>query len=326
MARHKRRKNKPKKVVSTKHEEKVHTKIDSSWYDKNYKKLLIIPFVMLLAAFFIIGLHYYNTGDVLNKGITLKGGSSITLTSSMVDVASLDVVALENELKAAFPHVDISTRLQRQFTEIVAVDITVDITDQADLDAFQAKLIELVPSLDPDEIRDNFGITGSVLGQTFFSQIVKAMIISFILMGIVVFIQFRVPTPSLAVILAAFSDIVVTLATVDLLGIKLSTAGIAAFLMLIGYSVDTDILLSTKTLKSKEGSLNHRIFGAFKTGMMMNLTTLAAVTVGLLFSESETITQIMTILFIGLIADMINTWLQNVGILKMYVERKNVQR
>ena len=41
--------------------------------------------------------------------------------------------------------------------------------------------------------------------------------------------------PSIAVILAAFADIVMTVATVDVLGISLSSAGIIAFLMLIGY-------------------------------------------------------------------------------------------
>ena len=68
-------------------------------------------------------------------------------------------------------------------------------------------------------------------------------------MGLVVFIYFRTLVPSLAVILAAFSDIVVTLAIFNLTGEKLSTAGVAAFLMLIGYSVDTDILLNTRVLK-----------------------------------------------------------------------------
>ncbi len=36
----------------------------------------------------------------------------------------------------------------------------------------------------------------------------------------------------------------------------------------------------------------------------------------------ETIIQIMTILLVGLIVDMINTWLQNVGILRWHLEKK----
>ena len=59
----------------------------------------------------------------------------------------------------------------------------------------------------------------------------------------------EVPSPTLAVILAAFSDMVVTLSIFNLTGMQLGKGGIAAFLMLIGYSVDTDILLSTMVLK-----------------------------------------------------------------------------
>ena len=58
--------------------------------------------------------------------------------------------------------------------------------------------------------------------------------------------------PSIAVIFAAFSDIVFALVIVDFMEIKLSAAGIAAFLMLIGYSVDTDILLTSRALKRGE--------------------------------------------------------------------------
>ncbi len=65
-----------------------------------------------------------------------------------------------------------------------------------------------------------------------------------------------------------------------------------------------------------------RIFSSIKTGLTMNLTTLAAVTVALIVSKSEVITQIMTILLIGLIIDSLNTWIQNVGILRLYMEYK----
>jgi len=86
-------------------------------------------------------------------------------------------------------------------------------------------------------------------------------------MSIVVFIIFRTPIPSIAVIFAAFTDIVLTIATANLLGMSVSTAGIVAILMLIGYSVDSDILLTTRVLKRKDERVNSRIFGAFKTGI-----------------------------------------------------------
>ena len=145
-------------------------------------------------------------------------------------------------------------------------------------------------------------------------------------MGIVVFIYFRTIVPSLAVILAAASDIIITLAVFNLTGMKLSSAGIAAFLMLIGYSVDTDIMLSTKMLKRKQQSVMARVYSALRTGLTMSATTITAVLVAFLLAKSDVVKQIMVILLIGLITDLLMTWIQNVGILRLYLEKKQEKR
>ncbi|MFH1365150.1 MAG: hypothetical protein ABIH28_01030 [archaeon] len=142
-----------------------------------------------------------------------------------------------------------------------------------------------------------------------------------VILGIVYFI-FSIP--SFAVILSAFADILMTLVFVNMLGMKISGAGIVAFLMLIGYSVDTDILLTTRLLKRSEGTLNERLFGAFKTGITMTLTSLFAVGAALIIVKSFSIvlSQIFTILFIGLCFDIFNTWITNASIIKWYAERR----
>ena len=60
-----------------------------------------------------------------------------------------------------------------------------------------------------------------------------------------------------------------------------------------------------------------------KTGLMMSITTICAIIVALIFAQSEVIRQIMTILLIGLLADMINTWIQNVCIIRIYLDKKH---
>ena len=59
-----------------------------------------------------------------------------------------------------------------------------------------------------------------------------------------------------------------------------------------------------------------------RTGFTMSFTTLAAILVALIFVQSETVKQIMIILFIGLIVDLLMTWIQNVGVLRLYLEKK----
>ncbi len=147
-------------------------------------------------------------------------------------------------------------------------------------------------------------------------------IIYFLILILLLF-YFVESLPSIAVIFAAFCDIVLALAVVNLMGIRLSAAGIAAFLMLIGYSVDTDILLTSRALQ-REDTLNKRIYRAFKTGILMTLTALAAILPAFFIVTGlpDSFRQIFLILAIGLGADIFNTWLTNAGIIKWYIQRR----
>jgi preprotein translocase subunit SecF len=325
-----------------------------NFYEKYYKKLLIIPFLLLILAISQIVIQTITTGDFINKGVSLKGGVTVTIPEIT------DINKLQSDLKETFKKADISVReLSSAGTQIGVI-----------IDASDIKGEELINELVKLGFKKgDLGIeeTGASLGESFFKETFRAIIIAFVFMGLVVFLYFsenlkskfivgilsliiaslvffidnlifnllavllgialvyfylKHSIPSIAVILAAFSDIIVTLAIVNLFGIKLSTAGIAAFLMLIGYSVDTDILLSTRVLKRKEKSIFERIMGAMKTGLTMNGTTLVAVIIALFITDSYVIRQIMIILLIGLFVDIINTWIQNAGILRLYLEKK----
>jgi len=60
-----------------------------------------------------------------------------------------------------------------------------------------------------------------------------ALITSFVLMGIVVLIVYRSLVPSMAIIFSALFDLVVTIALIDLFGIRISSAGVAALILVI---------------------------------------------------------------------------------------------
>jgi preprotein translocase subunit SecF len=55
---------------------------------------------------------------------------------------------------------------------------------------------------------------------------------------------------------------------------------------------------------------------------MMNAATLVAVVAGLIVAQSPVLREIMIIVIIGIFADMLNTWIQNAGLLRWYMERK----
>ncbi len=289
-------------------------------YDKKYKLLLIIPFLILFLALIQISYQVYTTGDFIKKDVSLKGGVTVTIPYDK----NVDATQIEKQISLQFPRNDIAARTLRSAGTIVGILVEADI-DGNDKIQVQNLLQAVESSLGIDLSKVDYGIEiiGSSLGASFFKESLIALAVAFLFMGLVVLIYFRTFIPSIAIILAAFSDMIVALAVINILDIKIGTAGIAAFLMLIGYSVDTDILLTVRVLKRKEGTVMDRIISSLKTGMTMTITAIVSVIVALLVTQSEVIRQIMLILLIGLIADIFNTWIQNVSLLRIYIEKKS---
>ena len=286
-----------------------------NWYDKNYKLLFIIPAALLLFSLVYLYIFIGNTGDIIYKDVTLSGGTTITVFDSSVDIDNL-----KTNLKDEFS--DLRARKISDFRTGKQLGFFVE--TKAGVEEIEGALEEFL-GYKLDRNNSSIEFSGATLSEGFYKQLRFAIILAFIFMAIVVFVIFRTFVPSLAVILSAFADIVMTLAFVNILGMELSTAGIIAFLMLIGYSVDTDILLTSRLLKGRGGSVNARVWDSFKTGTTMTLTSIASISVSLLiiFNFSETLRQIFSILVIGLSFDLINTWFANAGILKWYVEKKH---
>ncbi|MFT4303320.1 MAG: protein translocase subunit SecF [Candidatus Woesearchaeota archaeon] len=281
-------------------------------YLEHYKIILIIPFIFLLLAIAQISYQTATTGDFINKDITLKGGISLT-----IEIGEIDIIDLQSHL-ALEGHITNVRNIYsgaRVIGTIIESDL--DISDDEGIDSLKESVRSYVPF-------ENYSLegVGAAISQSFFNQAMIALVFSFLLMGLIVTITFKSFIPSLAVIAAAFSDIIITIAIVNLFGLTFSTASLAALLMLIGYSVDTNILLTTRVLKRTEGTVLDRIASAFKTGILMSCTTLVAISIALFVASSGVIQQIMLILFIGILVDQMNTWAQNTGILRWYLEKK----
>jgi len=288
-------------------------------YNKNYKFLLLVPLILLLISLFFIYSFYQQNQDFIKKDVSLTGGTTITIyPESQIDLADLKTYLGQESPDASVREI---TGLRTGNQEAIIIE--------SPLSPEELKpILEDYLEYELDSENSSTEFTGAILSEEFYNQLIRAIIFAFIFMAIIVFIIFRTFVPSLAVILSAFADIVMTLALVDFLELKLSSAGIVAFLMLIGYSVDTDIMLTSKLLKQREYDLDTRLFSSFKTGITMTLTSIAAVVVALLLtaSFSETLKQIFLILTIGLCFDLLNTWFTNASILKWYIERKNKER
>ncbi len=332
------------------------------WYNKNYKKLLIIPAIVLALSLIYIGIFYIQNGDIINKDVSLTGGTTITIQTQ---ISAQD---LETEISKTLTDFEITTISNNAGTQIQLAIIV----GEENKEILEAVLEDFLGYGLTSANGVSKETTSASLSADFYKQLIVAVLIAFFWMAAVVFLIFSTgkktkfwviilnillgffmgnlflkinpiisgiifiafatvliriyiknSIPAFAVMLSAFANIIMALAVVDLVGIKISTAGIVAFLMLIGYSVDTDILLTTRMLKKHEAT-NTALFGAFKTGTTMTITSIIAITAALIvvFPFASVLNQIFTILLIGLGFDLFNTWITNASIIKWYVETK----
>ncbi|RMG82334.1 MAG: protein translocase subunit SecF [Bacteroidetes bacterium] len=296
--------------------EKSEIKKKENWHDRYYKILLIIPVALFLVAIIHTSLFYSSTGDFFAKDISLTGGTSVTLNGKF------DERKIKEDLSGKLAELN-----TREIFDVVTGEKKAIVLETVTDGEETRQILEEYLGYKLTNENSSFEFTGSILSKSFYKQLILALLFAFLFMAVVVFILFRTFVPSSAVIISALGDILMTLTVVNLLGIKVSSAGIVAFLMLVGYSVDTDILLTTRILKRrKEGQLNERIYGAFKTGMTMTLTSLLAMVFAFFIvrSFSQVLTQIFTVLIIGLSFDILNTWITNTSILKWYAIKKKL--
>lgn len=271
-------------------------------FEKLWKIWLFVPFIILLASAAFLLNSYINTGDFVSRDVELVGGNMITMKLE----GPVDFSALQSALPYAKLHV--TTGMNNELLVETASDIDVEKVI-ADLSSFGLS--------NEYEIKT----VGPALGDIFWRQAQLAIIIAFILMSIVVFILFRKVVPSSIVIFSVVVDVIATLAVMNIIGISLSMPVLAALLMIIGYSVDTDILLTSELLKARGMEISESIKNAMTTGLTMSFTTLAALSALYFVSGDFVLGQIALVLMIGIIVDIFVTWMGNTSILKLWLMR-----
>jgi preprotein translocase subunit SecF len=267
------------------------------------KQLVAIPLVLLLISLVVLAFYTATTGMPVTPGIDFSGGTAVTIQTT-------DTVAQIQSAFADYPLVDVSDVNGGKFLKFSTMD-----------DAKFKSLSALISAKYPDSKIDQIGES---FGKSLQYQAVIALLFSFIGMALVIFISFRTFVPAFAVVLSAFADMVMTAAMMNVVGITLTLGTTAALLMLIGYSVDSDILLTNRVLK-RQGKLHDKLAGAFHTGIIMTSTTFAAATALFIVSwigSIQILMDISAVLLIGLVADVLNTWLTNAAILKWYAQSR----
>lgn len=282
--------------------------LDNFVKNHDNRQLLVLPLAILAVSLLILLVSFVNSGSPVILGMDFQGGTQISIETA-------DSPAVLEKMYSSYPLTDIRQAGSRIIMQFGVMDNDQQQQLETDVTGHYSNV----------QIQH----IGPTYGKNLQIQAIQAICISFIGMSIVVFLIFRTLIPSLAVILSAFSDIIIAAAFMRVAGIELSLGTLAALLMLIGYSVDSDILLTNRVIK-RRGTVDEKVSRAMHTGITMTTTTLAALAVMYLvstfsylvipsFTQITLLSQISIVLIAGLFADMMNTWLLNTGILRWYV-------
>ena len=265
------------------------------------RQLAAIPLAVLLLAFLVIGGTYATTGQPAEAGIEFTGGTELRVETieDAFDVAPSSVQSVAGGSSTAGADVYVVT-FQETDSEAAR-----ELESQAEAAGLTV--------LSTQSTSPSFGASTQRLA-------LGGVVMAFVGMSVVVFLLFRTFVPSVAVVVSAFSDVVIPVAVMNLVGIQLSLGTVAALLMLIGYSVDSDILLNNHVLR-RGASFYESAYSAMRTGVTMTLTSLSAVIVMTIVASVfgvALLASIGTVLAIGLVADLMNTYLLNMSLLRWY--------
>ncbi len=151
----------------------------------------------------------------------------------------------------------------------------------------------------------------------------QAALMSAIFSIVLIFILFRNIGPSVAVLSGAAADVTISVGLMAFFQIPMTLASFSALMSLVGYSLDTDILLTTNILKKgRDETAEESAWKAMHSGVLMTFSGILSF--GVLFYISWLLkipvySQISSTVLLGLVGDLFATWgINAVLLLKLF--------
>ena len=275
------------------------------------RQLAAVPLAVLAVALLVLSGSFLVYGTPVQLGMDFAGGAELTVQTTSSEEEIQNAFDVEPDSIQAVQAPGVENQYTVQFAGIEDSEAIQALTEQAETN--------LEADGDASVVQQESTASPAFAEQTQQTALL-GLAVAFLGMSVIAFVLFRTFVPSIAIVASAFSDIVIPLAFMSIVGIQLSLGTVAALLMLIGYSVDSDILLNNHILR-REGDFFESTHRAMRTGITMTVTSMMAMLVmgvtAYLFGV-ELLASIGIILFVGLAADLMNTYMLNLSMLRWY--------
>ena len=257
------------------------TKID---FIKYFKSAIALSAILILTGVFSL---ISNKGPKLS--IDFNGGTLIAVQyNKEINLNSIRTALKEIEINGQI--FDFSKSEIKNFGNTAAVSLRIANLEK-EPENFSESLINILKQIYPNNIPDNpddFVLSiekvGPKIGSELSGKALMAIVYAILLILIYISIRFEF-IYAIGAIAAIFHDVIITLGIFSILGYEISLAIIAAFLTIVGYSLNDTIVIfdrireNMKTLKKQDVSniVNKSINESLSRTVVTSLTTLFVV-------------------------------------------------
>ncbi len=294
--------------------------INISWPVENlsHKKLIAIPLIIATIFGGFIGLHWIVSGTPVPMSLEFSGGSYIRIQNIQNTTQTQNA-----ELKTSIEQEFGGSAKVHGFENGVSIETSANLLGTMENLTAEDRIRSLIGNLEIEEDADiNIQTMGSIITNLYKKQARNAAIGAIIAMAIILFFALRHYTAIGSILSVIGLDFLGILGGMSILGIPLSLSSMAGILLIFGYAVNTNILLSTNILRRKGGKPRNRASRAMNTGIKMSTTSATAMVVLNLFTTAPQLQQISAVIVLGILVDMVNTWLFNSGVLLRHKAQK----
>jgi len=280
-----------------------------SFIENNYKKFLMISMVIFVIFVGTILFNYFKYGYIINKSITISGGY-VTLINNNYHITNPEI---QNTLN------------QMNITDYVLYSTPNIIYIESGKQINETLLINLlnqdynISLLSTDISIQQYS---SLVGNLIFNQFLFFVILAMILTAFVIFIAFRVSKITLNIISTILFDIVGLLAILSITKYPIGANGFIGMLMILGFAIDNNVVLSTNIVKEKEKPFIERVRMSFRVGMLMEIIALYTLLLLYFIVPEPSVDEFAFVLSVAIILDLLYYLIGNIPLYKYFEAKK----
>ncbi|MGC9133418.1 MAG: hypothetical protein ACP5GJ_03410 [Nanopusillaceae archaeon] len=280
-----------------------------TFVEKNYKKFIIVTIVLFIIFIGTILFNYLRNGYILNKSIDISGGY-ITMINNNYHITN-------QEINNVLYKINVTNYIIYNTPSITYIESGEKINTSELIYLFNSYYN--IPLSSQDISVQQYS---SIVGNIIFNQFVEFVFITMVLVGLIIFIAFRVSNVTLNIMSTIAFDILGLLAILSTIKYPIGANGFIAMLMILGFAIDNNVVLSTNIVKEKEKPFIEKVKMSFRVGMLMELIALYTLIILYLFVPVPSVREFSIVLFIAIILDLLYYLIGNIPIYKYFESKK----